>query len=212
LREVQTRPSKQTYVLAQNNCWRNIKLKFFPLYIETKTFTEFLNGAKSESLHPEVLDVYDKYVSFRNNALADDIERRDAIAVVEKKLLECKIKRGIVTMRDIMFDRRFCPALRDFLHKCYADELLSFYIDAELYEVYEGEARAQHIAMMKSKFFEKKSDYYLELEHNLTEEDFGAAKAELFLGLKEEVFKTIKEQYLNNFLATDEFKLLHLGT
>ncbi len=191
--------------------WRNIKLKFFPLYLETKTFSDFLNGTKPDPLHREVLEVYDKYVTFRNNALADDIERRDAIAVVEKKLLECKIKRGIVTMRDIMLDRRFCPALRDFLHKCYADELLSFYIDAELYEVYEGEARAQHLAAMKSRFFDKSSDYYLETEHTLTDEDFAAAKPDLFEGLKVEVFKTIKEQYLNNFLATEEFKQLHLG-
>jgi hypothetical protein len=64
---------------------------------------------------------------------------------------------------------------------------------------------------MKSKFFEPKSDYYLEVEHTLTDEDFAAAKPELFAALKSDVFKTLKEQYLNNFLATDEFKLLHLG-
>jgi len=212
LSEVQSRPSKQTYVLAQNNCWRSIKLKYFPLYIQSKTFSEFMNGAKTEAQHPEVLEVYDSYVSFRNNALADDIERRDAVAVVEKKLLECKIKCGIVTMRDILFDQRFCPALRDFLHNCYADELLSFYVDAELFEVYEGEARAQHLAMMMQKFFEKNSDYYLEIEHQLTDADFTSSKPEMFHNLKQEVFKTIKEQYLNNFLATEEFKKLHLGT
>jgi predicted RNA binding protein with dsRBD fold (UPF0201 family) len=89
-----------------------------------------LNGAKGEPMHLDVLEVYDKYVSFRNDSLADEIEKRDAVAVVEKKLLECKIKRGLVTMRDILFDRRFLTALRTFLHNCYADELLSFYVDA----------------------------------------------------------------------------------
>jgi len=199
-------PTRTTYMLLQNAIWTLLKLESFPKFRkDVPDPTEKLKPKQIRQMqqdHPEVLRLLDKFLElnkehpieggFKPNVLPDDFYEEHLHTVLP-------------TLAEVWKDRDLFLAFREYLYQQFANENLSFYLEAAVYETLPADQRLARAKYIYDKFLGPEAPVQINVDANMLSALTRAIQnpnENTFVRVKEKIHKVLETEWFPDFVVS----------